>query len=76
MLETEGCIDVLTLPLGKSPGLCGLGLVVNNILGLYRDSGKENRNYYIIIGYIIGLYYIGNNVLRLSYRAHGPRSRL
>ena len=26
------------------------------ILGLYRDNGKENGNYYIIIGYILGLY--------------------
>ena len=27
------------------------------ILGLYRENGKENRNYYITIGYIVG--YIG-----------------
>ena len=27
------------------------------VLGLYRDNGKENGNYYIIIGYILGLYY-------------------
>ena len=26
------------------------------VLGLYRDNGKENGNYYIIIGYILGLY--------------------
>ena len=26
------------------------------ILGLYRDNGKENGNYYIIIGYTLGLY--------------------
>ena len=27
------------------------------ILGLYRDNGKENGSYYIIIGYIFGLYW-------------------
>ena len=26
-----------------------------SLLGLYRDSGEENGNYYIIIGYILGL---------------------
>ena len=25
-------------------------------LGLYRDNGKENGSYYIIIGYKLGLY--------------------
>ena len=25
------------------------------LLGLYRDNGKENGNYYIRIGYILGL---------------------
>ena len=35
-----------------SPGFQGLGL---GFLGLYRDNGKENGNYYIIIGYILGL---------------------
>ena len=25
------------------------------ILGLYRDNGKENGNYYIKIGFILGL---------------------
>ena len=24
---------------------------------IYRDNGKENGNYYIIIGYILGLYW-------------------
>ena len=27
------------------------------MLGLYRDNGKENGNYLIIIGYILGLYW-------------------
>ena len=26
-------------------------------LGLYRDNGKENGDYYIIIGYMLGLYW-------------------
>ena len=26
------------------------------MLGLYRDNGKENGNYYSIMGYILGLY--------------------
>ena len=30
--------------------------IMRYILGLYRDNGKENGNYYIIIGYILGLY--------------------
>ena len=25
------------------------------LLGLYRDNGKENGNYYSIVGYILGL---------------------
>ena len=25
------------------------------LLGLYRDNGKENGNYHITIGYILGL---------------------
>ena len=25
-------------------------------MGLYRDNGKENGNYYTIIGYTMGLY--------------------
>ena len=25
---------------------------IGNILGLYRDNGKENGNYYITIGYV------------------------
>ena len=28
-----------------------------NILGIYRDNGKENVNNYSIIGYILGLSY-------------------
>ena len=27
------------------------------MLGLYRDNGKENGNYYIIIEYTLGLYW-------------------
>ena len=26
------------------------------VYGLYKDNGKENGNYYIIIRYILGLY--------------------
>ena len=33
------------------------GLVHPPYLGLYRDNGKENGNYYIITGYILGLYW-------------------
>ena len=29
---------------------------IGYILGLYWDNGKENGNYYIKIGYIVGLY--------------------
>ena len=25
-------------------------------IGLYRDSGKDNGNYYNILGYLLGLY--------------------
>ena len=39
----------------KETTIMGLGFWV--ILGLYRDNGKENGNYYIIIGYILGLYW-------------------
>ena len=31
-----------------------LGVIIK--LGLYWDNGKENANYYSIIGYILGLY--------------------
>ena len=31
-------------------------LLGGKIWGLYRDNGKENGNYYIIIGYILGIY--------------------
>ena len=31
-------------------------MIVRNILGLYRDNGKENGNYYNIVGYMLGLY--------------------
>ena len=27
-----------------------------NVLGLYRDNAKEHGNYYMIIGYILGLW--------------------
>ena len=27
--------------------------------GLYGDNGKENGNYFVIIGYILGLYWVG-----------------
>ena len=30
--------------------------IIGDILGLYRDYGKENGNYIIISGYILGLY--------------------
>ena len=31
-------------------------IYIGAILGLYRDNGKENGNYYSITGYILGLY--------------------
>ena len=33
-----------------------MGVILGLYLGLFRDNGKENGNYYIIIGYILGLY--------------------
>ena len=33
----------------KMDRICGI------LLGICRDDGKENGNYYIIIGYILGL---------------------
>ena len=33
---------------------------IRAILGLYRDNGKENGNYYSIIGYILGLCWDNN----------------
>ena len=30
--------------------------MIRNILGLYRDNGTEAGNYYIMMGYILGLY--------------------
>ena len=29
------------------------------ILGLYRDNGKENGNYYILMGYMLGFHFLG-----------------
>ena len=37
-------------------GIYWLVLVYIYIGGLFRDNGKENGNYYIIMGYILGLY--------------------
>ena len=34
--------------------ICDYKGYIGNILGLYRDNGKENGNYYIITGYILG----------------------
>ena len=34
-------------------GLDYIGVYIRVIQGVYRDSGKENGNYYIIIGYIL-----------------------
>ena len=31
-------------------------MIVGNILGLYRDNGQENGNYYNIVGHILGSY--------------------
>ena len=39
---------------GMRLGVTYRGLAGNIILGLYRDNGKENGNYYIIVGYILG----------------------
>ena len=36
-------------------GNTGRCLLIVLLLGLYRDNGKENGNYHIIIGYILGL---------------------
>ena len=33
-----------------------IGYILGFILGLYWDNGKENGNYYIIIGYRSGQY--------------------
>ena len=32
-------------------------LVFSTAWGLYRDNGKENGNYYSIIGFMLGLYW-------------------
>ena len=45
-------------------------------MGLYRDNGKENGNYYIMIGYILGLLgMVGGlhyKVKRASKQANDP----
>ena len=44
---------VMEVPLQPS----GLGTaIIAYILGLHRDNGKENGNYYITVVYILGLY--------------------
>ena len=34
-----------------------MGLGFRVILGLYWDNGKENGNYYSIVGYKLGIYF-------------------
>ena len=42
--------------LGLHVGYIGyIGGYVRVILGLYKDNGKQSGNYYIIIGYTLGL---------------------
>ena len=41
----------------RQSSLRGPRLSFRVILGLYWDYGKENGNYYSIIGYILGLYW-------------------
>ena len=36
----------------ETTGIIG---IIGKKLGLHRDNGKENGNYYITIGYILGL---------------------
>ena len=44
---------------------------IGAILGLYRDNGKENGNYYSIIGYILGLYRATCGALLVQGQAPG-----
>ena len=43
---------------GSTACSCGVNELscISVIPALYRDNGKENENYYIIVGYILGLY--------------------
>ena len=44
-------------------------ILVHNILGLYRDNGKENGNYYVIWGFIRGSLGLGDIVplMKIEY---------
>ena len=37
----------------ETMGINGYIGIMGNILGLYRDNGKENGNYYIIVGLLL-----------------------
>ena len=43
---------------------------IRAILGLYRDNGKENGNYYSIIGYILGLCWGGDYLSPCMTQVH------
>ena len=44
----------------------------DTILGLYRDNGKDNGKYYIVIGYIYGVY--GDLIIAGNYTIQLPFS--
>ena len=39
------------------------------MLGLYRNNGKYNGTYYIILGYLLG--FVGNVVMKVLFRGSG-----
>ena len=43
--------------------------IIGYILGLYGDNGKENGNYYIIIGYILGFLHSATTLRLRSVRS-------
>ena len=42
-------------------------------MGLYGDNGKENGNYYNVIGYIMGLYWDNGREVENYYTVIGHR---
>ena len=38
----------------ETTGIIGAIMPLEVILGLYRDNGKENGNYYSMLGFILG----------------------